>query len=105
MSVDIFVQRQDGSLRGDDIVDPLITDISVALARGRNELDARASAMQNVAVEAVYRTGVRPGQLALFLDFQTGLHWRGKISGVVYNISEGKVDATLQVSRPTIFSE
>jgi hypothetical protein len=105
MSVDIFVQRQDGSLRGDDIVDPLITSVPVALARGRNELDARASALQNVEVEAVYRIGVRPGQLALFLDFSTGLNWRGKITGVSYSISSGKVDAKLQVSKPTLFAD
>lgn len=103
MAIDIFVQRGPGDQRGDDIVDALITAIPVAIERGRNELDERASAMQDVTVETVFRSGVRTGQLAKFLDIQNGEIWFGKITGVSHQIGGGTVSTTLQVRRPTEF--
>lgn len=103
MAIDIIVQRGAGDKRGDDIVDPLITAVSVAIARGRNELDERASAMQDVQVETVYRTGVRTGQLAKFLDAQNGVVWYGKITGISHEIADGQISSTLQVRRTTPF--
>lgn len=100
---DIFVQRGAGDLQGEDIVDPLITTIGVAIQRGRNELDERASAMQEVEVETVFRAGVRAGQLARFFDIQRGETWFGKITGVTHRVGGGEVTTTLQVRRPTLF--
>ncbi len=103
MSIDIFVQRNAGAHRGDDIVDPLIGSIPVAIQRGRNELDDRASGTQVVEVEAVYRTGLRLGQLGQFFDVQTGDTWFGKISGISHHWNGQELTTTLQIKKPTDF--
>lgn len=104
MAVDIFVIRGAGDKRGDDIVDPLIGSVPVAVVRGRNELDERAEGMQTVEVETVYRTGVRLGQAARFFDLQTGEIWTGKIAGITHSKSGVEISTTLQVKRPTGFA-
>jgi hypothetical protein len=104
MSVDIFVIRGNGDKRGEDIVDPLIGSIPVAIVRGRNELDERAEAMQLVEVETVYRTGVRLGQTARFLDMQTGEAWTGKVAGITHSARGVQLTTRLQIKRPTRFA-
>lgn len=104
MTVDIFVIRGAGDKRGDDIVDPLIGSVPVAIMRGRNELDDRAEGMQTVEVETVYRTGVRLGQVARFHDIQTGEVWSGKIAGITHSQAGVELTTMLQVQRPTGFS-
>lgn len=107
MSIDLFVQRGDGARPGDDIVDPLISAIPVAIQRGRNELDERATAPQQVTAETVYRAGVRRGHLARFYDMQNGITFASKVTGITHQI--GKVGnsvqltTTLRVTRPTDF--
>jgi len=103
MAIDIFVQRGSGNKQGEDIVDPLITSIPVALQRGRNELDEQSSAPQDISVEVVYRDGVRLGQVAKFYDAQTGLEWLGKITGITHRSSGVELLTTLQVKKPTNF--
>jgi len=76
----------------------------VAIVRGRNELDERASGMQHVEVETVYRTGVRLGQVARFADMQTGEVWTGKIVGITHRVSGVEISSVLAVKRPTGFS-
>jgi hypothetical protein len=104
MSVDIFVTRYAGDKRGDDIVDPLIGSVPVAIVRGRNELDERASGMQQVEVETIYRTGLRVGQSSRFSDMQTGEIWTGKIIGITHKVAGVEISSVLQVKRPTGFS-
>ena len=101
--IDLFVQRGIGDKRGEDVVDPLITSIPVAIQRGRNELDAQSSGLQDVTVDTVYRDGVRLGQVAKFYDSQTGLEWVGKITGITHRKSGVELVTTLQVSKPTNF--
>ncbi len=100
MSIDIFVQRDNGDKRGDDIVDPLIGSVPVAIQRGRNELDERASGMQQVEAETVYRDGVRLGQVARFFDTAA---WYGKVVGVTHRYNGEALTTSLQVKRPTDF--
>lgn len=101
--IDIFVQRDEGDKRGDDIVDPLIGgSLPVAIQRGRNELDDTATPMQTVTVEAVYRDGVRRGKLALFNDSLRGLSWLGKVTGITHRVQRGVVTSTLQIKRPVV---
>ena len=101
--IDIFVQRGAGDKRGEDIVDPLITAIPVAIQRGRNELDRQAHASRDVEVETIYRTGVRLGQLAKFQDAQTGLEWLGKIVGITHKFSGVQLTTKLQIKKPMTF--
>lgn len=100
MSVDLFVVRDAGDKRGDDVVDPLIGSVPVAILRGRNELDAASRLMQQVEIEAKFRTGVRLGQLARFQDYHTGRRWTGKIVGVAHAAAGVEFVTRLQVVRP-----
>jgi hypothetical protein len=103
MSIDIFVQRGAGDRRGDDIVDPLIGSIPVAIQRGRNELDGKALSPQRVQAECVFRTGLRLGQLARFYDFDTGEIWNGKVAGIQHTQKGVVLTTRLQIEKPTDF--
>lgn len=99
MSVDIFVQRGSGNKPGDDIVDTLVSEVAVAVQRGRNELDERAQRMQVVALDVLYRTGVRLGKLAQCNDAVRGV-WTGKVAGISHRVRGVELTTTLQLKRP-----
>lgn len=103
MSVSLIVRRGAGTHPGPDITDPLITTIQVALARGRNELDERASGLQEVQVSIPYRPGIRIGQVAEVVETLFGDVWYGKISGISHAFGEGPDLTTLTIKRPTEF--
>lgn len=100
--IDVFVQRYAGDLRGPDIVDPLLTELNVALARGKTELDKQALLQQTVHQEVKFRAGVRLGQLVETHDALQGVSWKGKITGISHRIDSGKVTTTLDIVRPAI---
>jgi len=104
MAIDLFVQRGAGDLPGDDVIDPLVTSIPVALARGRNELDARAHAKHEVELEAVYRGGLRIGELVRDTDLQALETWTGEVSGITHQIRRAgdsvQLSTTLRIERP-----
>lgn len=104
MSVDLFVQRGVGGRPGENVVDPLVASIPVAIQRGRNELDERAHAQQDVELETVYRAGVRQGSLARVHDLHSGEIWTGKITGITHNVRKAgdsvQTTTTLRVKRP-----
>ena len=104
MSIDIFVQRGAGSKPGENIVDPLVSSIPVAIQRGRNELDERSHAQQDVELETVYRAGVRLGNLSRDHDMHSGEIWTGKNIGITHNVrrvgDSVQTTTTLRVKRP-----
>lgn len=105
MTIDIFVVRGAGDRRGEDVVDPLVSALPVAIQRGRNELDGLSSAPQTVSAETVYRPGVRTGQLARFCDSQSGSRTMAKIMGVTHEVRKVgdsvQISTTLRLRRPT----
>lgn len=103
MRVHITVRRGAGANPGDDIVDPLIANREVAIARGRNELDERASGFQPVTVELPHRPGIRPGQIIEVIDMLFGVTWYGKIVAVTHSFQLGTYITSLEVRRPTEF--
>jgi hypothetical protein len=98
--IDIFVQRYAGDRRGEDIVDPLIGSIPVAIARGRNELDERAQPMMPMELETVYRDGLRLGQLVFVSDSNSGSAWIGKVTGITHHVSGPEITTTLRLKAP-----
>lgn len=104
MTIDIFVQRGQGDKSGENIVDPLIGSLPVAIQRGRNELDARSVPLIGVDNEAVYRSGVRMGDLARFHDLLNGVEWSGKIAGISHEVRKAgesvELTTRLKVERP-----
>ena len=96
--IDIFVVRGTGDKRGPDITDPLITDLSVALARGQVEVDSNV-AMRTVQMSANHRTGLRVGQLVSVVDSLQGEAWRGKITSVDNAVENAKMTSRIAVER------
>lgn len=99
---DLFVQRGSGLLRGDDIVDPLLTTVEACLARGRVELDEQSSGMQEVEKVVQYRPGFRAGQVIQGQDLLTGQIWYGKIIGLSFQYGDTDVTVTLSIKRPSV---
>lgn len=103
MSVSLVVRRGSGSHPGDEISDPLITTLQVALARGRNELDERASGLQDVKVSMPYRPGIRMGQVVEVKETLFGDTWYGKIAGITHSFGGDQQTTELSIKRPTEF--
>lgn len=101
--IDILVTRFAGDQRGDDVVEPLLGSLSTAIALGRSKIDAQAQKMQTVTIEAVYRDGLRRGQLVRVNDSVRGT-WPGKIVGIMHRSRAGKTKTTLRVLRVAIES-
>lgn len=92
MALDVIVERDPGNKDGEDIVDPLISTVSVALVRGRNELDRTASPKVPVQYTTVYRKGLQLGNLVEILDSLYGRTIFGKITAINHAISpEGAI--------------
>lgn len=94
----ITVIRGAGDRRGADITDALITSTAVALARGRNELDARGG-LQEVDLTIHFRAGVNDGQLIEVSDSLLGDVWRGVISSVEHRFDGNQALTLLRVER------
>jgi hypothetical protein len=100
----VVVRRGDGLHQGDDIIDPLIKVLPVALARGRNELDERASGFQQVDVTVPFRTGLRLGQVVQVTEQLLGETWYGKLSGISHVFDGATMITTLRLRRPSEFT-
>ncbi len=103
MGISIVVRRGDGLHVGESIIDPLIVTIAVALARGRNELDERASGLQGVDLEIPFRQGLRLGQLIEVTETLFGQVWYGKVTGLSHSYSNTEAVTTVRLVRPTDF--
>jgi len=97
--VDIVVKRGAGSAFGSDIVDPLLSDTSAALERGRIELDRNATNGQRETLVTVYRAGVKRGQIIEVQDELQGENWRGVVNAITHNSIGPERTTTLQVVR------
>lgn len=100
MGLAIKVKRGAGDKQGQDIVDPLVTTVQVAIDRGRAELDSSAENLQTVQLTVKFRPGIRNGQLIEVHDELQGESWRGKIIGIQYANQGLKLTAQLTVVRP-----
>lgn len=101
MSVDVFVARGQGDKLGQDVVDVLVSETSVALKRGQNELDEQGGYFSSVTMEAPLSQAEGIGDLIQLQDFTLGISWRAKVRGVSHTISidnDGKVSASTSFS-------
>jgi len=99
---DLFVKRDLGDLRGPDVVDRLLADDTVAIERGRNELD-KNSGLQDINLVTVFRLGVEMGQLVEVVDVLQGRVYRGKIKGIRHIAENGVVQTQLTLDKPSTF--
>lgn len=104
--MEIFVIRFEGDKPGEDIIDALMVTEAVALSRGRAELDRHSTAMQEVNLEIVYKSGIRLGQLAEVHNQLEGYSYVGKIIGIQHsaeNIKSPRAVTNLVLERVTDF--
>lgn len=90
-----YVQRGAGDLQGPDIIDPLMSEVPVLIARGVAAID-RSSDLQKVYVTSKYIPFVRRGMLVEVVDELQGEAYRAKIVGVAY--SARGVAITVQIT-------
>lgn len=100
---DIIVQRNAGNMQGEDIIDPLLTTLDVCLVRGRMELDEACEALQPIALDVLYRDGVRCGQVVEVFDEFFGEVWYGKIIGISHQFSGVELTTSLKVAKPSSY--
>lgn len=98
--MDIIAKRLPADKRGDDIVEPLLSDIDACIARGRNEIDA-ASMSEDVDIGMVPLPAAYVGALIETHDALYGESWKGKITGVSHSAGVDEIPTTtLRIVRP-----
>lgn len=101
MSITVEVYRGAGDRPGGEISEALLgDDVPAALARGRAELDANATAWERVSLECRYKPELRLGDVVEVDDPVLGAAWRGKIVGIVHSESDSEIVTKLDVRRP-----
>ena len=98
--LDIFVVRGAGDKRGEDINNPLLCTLSVALQRGQVEID-NITPSRTVQMAVKFRSGLKTGQLISVVDSLQGTSWKGKITAIDSGISGAKLTTNLTVKRIT----
>ncbi len=101
--IDLIVQRAPADLQGNDIVDPLLATQAAALRRGRNELDAKATAKTENRYQIIYRSGIRGGQLVQVIDDFRGTSFKAKVIGIHHNVSGGQAVSDLTIEKVSDF--
>lgn len=98
----VVVQRGIVTRIGNDIVDPLMSDNTLALERGRKELDDNGQEVRSESLQIVYRSGLVPGLLVEVQDQYRGVNWKGKIDRVSISKSGPRLNCVISVRRPLI---
>lgn len=101
MSIDIVVVRQPGGKQGPDIVEPLLSNVVVAVNRGTTEIQDNEP-IDNVSLTTNYRVGVRMGQIVKVLDALQGSVWKGKIVNISHSYVLSDIWTNLDIERPRI---
>lgn len=101
---EIIVIRGDGDRPGDDIIDPLMSTVAVAIQRGRNEIDTAALA-DGEALITTFLPEAALGHLIEVLDPAQGGAWRGKVTGLVHQVTLDEsgnmaIESRLDVRKP-----
>lgn len=99
MSLDIFVQRDDGSSIGQDIVNALLSGLAPALQRGRNELDENGGYFDEVTLTLPLLLGIQDGMLLQVYDSEFGVAWFGKITRVSHSMDGASQGTSLTILR------
>lgn len=79
-------------------MDPLLTNLTPALSRGRKELDD-GEGLQDVRLTCVYRPNLKLGDLVEVMDRYQGRAYRGKVTAVEHKFDGVAVTTDLELSR------
>lgn len=90
--IDLIVFRFAGDKEGEEIFDPLLSDVSAAIQRGKFEIDFNTPTIPT-ALEIEYTATMRQGNQIAAIDSRTG--------GVVYGVVK---DFSHVIDGPVIFT-
>jgi len=105
MAVDIIVRRGAGDRPGEDIIDGLIATVSVALQKGRNELDRQATVKVPARYNTVFRGGRRLGDFIEVEDSLEGQFIRGKVIDIRTTVTETSAKTDLIIEKVSDFDQ
>ena len=95
----IEVYRGEGRREGAPILEPLLSDDAL-IHRGVAEMDANAHALNRIAMNVVFRPGLRLGQIVEATDPSTARPYRAKVVGVQITVADGVIDTQLTLEQP-----
>lgn len=95
----VEVYRGDGTRRGSDIVEPMLSDAAL-LERGRAEMDKSACQFNEMTVEVVFDQTVRLGSLVGISDPTSMTLGLGKLTSISIKASLADVSMTVGVKKP-----
>lgn len=95
----LSVYRGDGSREGTPIVEPLLSDEAL-IQRGVAEMDAHATAPNQVELAVVFRPGLRLGQIVEATDPSAATPYRAKVTGIQITVTEAAIDMSLTLEQP-----
>lgn len=95
--IDIIVIRDNGLVQGDDIVNPLISTLAAALARGEHELNETATGKIEKTLEIPYQAGIEPGQFVHVQDDFLLEDYAGKVENVDIDVRNSPPQAFIQL--------
>jgi hypothetical protein len=93
----IEVYRGAGDIMGEPIIEPILS-ADALLVRGRAEMDQHAHPVMSIDVDAVFRAGLRVGQLCALADpSMIGGVRRGKLTGIGLRFDGQQIQCALTV--------
>ena len=95
------VYRGAGDRPGTPIVAPLLADTAL-VTRGRAEMDRHAHVLEPIELDAVFRAGLRPGQLCEVNDPTQRAARRAKLVGLALRFGGGTLECSLSLEEPKV---
>jgi hypothetical protein len=83
--ISVIVERAPADRQGADVSDPLITSDTVAIERGRNEIDFSYSDRGIVNGELPVRGWLAPGSIVAVQDLEVP-EWRAMVTGCTLSV-------------------
>ena len=97
MAIDITVLRGVGLVQGDDIVDPLLSTLAAALARGRHELNETSTGLVDRDLEVPFTAGIEVGEIAHIVDDFLVEEYVGRIENIDISVKSNPPSAVMQL--------
>jgi hypothetical protein len=95
--IDIVVIRGAGLAQGDDIVEPLLSTLAAALARGEHELNETATGKVSRTANIPFTPGIEPGCMVYVHDEFLEEDYVGRVDNVDINVIATPPSATMRV--------
>jgi len=94
----IQVIRGEGNIKRSDIISALVSELQVALALGRVEMDIGANLLP-VTQQVIYDANALVGNVTESFDRLNGTAWRGIVTSVQHGLNENGLVTELEMLR------